>query len=277
MRDRLLAPSGEVGNDSQRTPSDLDGAVDPGRRDPHADLLVEPERAGARVRRAARTASAPRAVASANVSTRRAWASPLPRWSFRVASRATNPQSGLIRRTAMDTTSPSESVTTRRFHGSKPGRPVTSAAPVLEGLALADRPLEERVLLDRPAGPVVVLGGGAARRTPRAGRARDRGAGRQLEHPAVPPGVVAERGEQPVARRALRHRHADERRALLPGLGLHPARRSRCRCRGPGTPGRTAASPRSPARPRRRRSADRRRRRRCCPRSRRSSGAATRR
>ena len=65
----------------------VDRAVDPGRRDLHADLLVEAERAGAGVRRQLGP-RAPCSAATANESTSRAWARPRPRWSLRVASRA---------------------------------------------------------------------------------------------------------------------------------------------------------------------------------------------
>ena len=120
--------------------------------------------------------------------------------------------------TACPTTAPSGSTTTRRFHGSKPGRCDTSAAKSSKRLALAHRPLEERVLGDRPARSRTPRASPRARRSrPAAAAPRSCGARGQLEHPAGPPHVVAERLEQPVARRALGHRHADDRRPRARG------------------------------------------------------------
>ena len=56
---------------------------------------------------------------------------------------------------------------------------------------------------------------------------RDGGTIGQLEHPALPAHVVAERLQQPVTGRALRHRHADHRGAASTCGVLHPARERR--------------------------------------------------
>ena len=119
--------------------------------------------------------------------------------------------------------------TTRRFHGSKPGRRVMLDLPVLEGLPVAVRPLEEGVLLHGPGRSVLRRARPRARRTPRAGRALGhRGALGQLEHPALPADVVAERLEQPVAGRALRAPACRPRASAAPACGvLHPARERR--------------------------------------------------
>ena len=74
----------------------VDRAADPGRGDVHADLLVEAERAGARVGRELRAAPRRARRPTANASTSRAWARPRPRWSLRVASRAMYAQSAFV-------------------------------------------------------------------------------------------------------------------------------------------------------------------------------------
>ena len=79
--------------------------------------------------------------------------------------------------------------------------------------------------MDRPAGLVVVRRWPRGRRTPSgSGALRDRRARGELQHPAVPAHVVAERLEQPVAGRALRAPACRSTvRARGPGPLLHPA------------------------------------------------------
>ena len=93
---------------------------------------------------------------------------------------------------------------------------------VVVGLALAHRPLEEGVLDDLVRGGPLV-GPGLADGVPLGQLAADDlGAFRQLQHPAGVAHVVAERLEQPVTGRALRHGHADDRGAAAAGGVLHP-------------------------------------------------------
>ena len=150
----------------------------------------------------------------------------------------------------MATTAPSGSTTTRKFHGSKSGRQHGLGGEVRVVLAVADRPLQEGVLDD------VVGGGGTPSRlgladvVPLGQRALgDLRALGQLEHPAGPADVVAERLQQPVAGRSpagtgMPRTVMPRPRAQL----LHPARQGGADARGRAYAGWTAASPRSASR-----------------------------
>ena len=122
--------------------------------------------------------------------------------------------------------------------GHDPDLPRLEAGPagglgeeVVVGLALPDRPLQERVLEDGVHGRVLTGLGGTDGVALGQRALHDRGAGRQLQHPAGPPHPVAEVRQQEVSRGALRDRHADHRAAAGPGGILHPA--GQCRADAP--------------------------------------------
>ena len=125
------------------------------------------------------------------------------------------------------------STTTRRFHGSKPGRPVDLrlASPRRSARSRTDHS-RNASSCDGPALPGTPSGRPRGRRTPRAAsRSGTVGALGQLEHPALPADAVAERLEQPVAGRALRAPACRSRRR--PCRGRCPASSARARCRCP--------------------------------------------
>ena len=118
-------------------------------------------------------------------------------------------------------------MTTRKCQGSKPGRRTRGGQEVVVGLALAHRPLEERVLddlvdrgvlLGRRLADRVALGEGAL---------LDLRALGEGEHPAGPADLPAELLQQPVAGRALGDRAADHGAAELAGARAHPGRERR--------------------------------------------------
>ena len=160
----------------------------------------------------------------------------------------------------MPTTSPAGSTMRRSCHGSKPGRFTTLARPLLEGRALALRPLEERVLVDRPGRLEVSLVTAARGWRSRRGSAAARSSGR----PASRAPTTSTSAGSPVRRRAARrrsHRAPAGRRWCR--RRAHRRRGSsateRSRCRGPGMRGRPPRRPSAPCRPRRTRRGARRR------------------
>ena len=82
------------------------------------------------------------------------------------------PQSSFICSSATATTSPAGSTTTRRLPGLEARAQRGGRLPLAEGVALADRPLEEGVLLHGPARLVLGRARRRGRRTPRAAGAR---------------------------------------------------------------------------------------------------------
>ena len=143
---------------------------------------------------------------------------------------------------------------------------------VLEALAVAHRPLEERVLQHVVGGAQLAGLGRPDDVAVRQVALRDRRARGELEHPAGPPHAEAEVLQQPVAGRALRHRHPDDARADAAAEVLEPVRPARCRSRGRG--GRGGRRCRRGRRPSARRTPPGSRRRRRRPSGRRGRGWA---
>ena len=158
---------------------------------------------------------APCARATSKESTSSACAMPRLRWSRRTARRGMYAVGLSVEMKTSDTptTAPAGSSATRKFHGSIARATARGGREVLVGLALPLGPLEEGVLehvvrrlqvrLERLAHDVAR---GQVTR-------RDLRALRQLQDPARPADPVAERRQQPIPGRPLRHRHADDRGA----------------------------------------------------------------